>query len=165
MKNLIALLAGALLLISAPAFADRSAYRGVVDLKVESEAFVAVHHHDWKNPLHPSSLHVRERLSGKELFDKAVPALTYLWISPDSQYIVGLSNIKYLNQYQLIVMSRSGEELLKQDMTTLDWARVHASVSNWINWYKEPAPKITLIGITRTLEIEDANGVTRSFYF
>jgi hypothetical protein len=62
-------------------------------------------------------------------------------------------------------MSRYGKELLKQDMTTLDWARAHASVSNWINWYNEPAPKIMLIGFTRALEIEDADGVTRSFYF
>ena len=55
MKNLVALLAAALLLISTPAFADRSAYRGVVDLTVESEDLVAVHHHDWGNPLHPVS--------------------------------------------------------------------------------------------------------------
>ena len=136
MKNFSAtLMAVALLALPASqAVADRAAYSGVVD-----------------------------SASGKQLFDKPVPAITYLWISRDSHYIVGLSNIKYQNQYQLIVLSDSGQELLKQDLTSVDWARRTASVTNWLNWYKEPEPKIVLTTATRTLEIEDASGVMRTF--
>lgn len=150
-------------LLANPAFADRAAYSGVLDLKKTSDALSVEHHHDWSNPAHLSSLRVVDRTSGKELFDKAVPAITYLWISPDSQYIVGLSNIKYLNQYQLIVLARSGRELLKQDLSTLDWAQSTASVTNWLNWYKAPEPRIVLDELTHTLRVEDAGGVMRSF--
>lgn len=165
MRKLISILMGATLfvLFANPAFADRAAYRGILDLKKTSNDLSVEHHHDWSNPMHLSSLRVVDRTSGKELFDKAVPAITYLWISPDSQYIVGLSTIKYLNQYQLIVLSRSRQELLKQDLTMLDWARPTASVTNWLNWYKAPEPKIALDEATHTLQVEDAGGVMRSF--
>lgn len=159
-----ALMDAALLMLSATnAVADRAAYMGVVDLKRISSALTVTHHHDWSNPLHASSLRAMDSASGKQLFDMAVPAITYLWISPDSHYIVGLSNIKYLNQYQLIVLSDSGRELLKRDLTNEDWARQTASVTNWLNWYKAPEPKIVLTTATRTLEIEDASGVMRTF--
>lgn len=150
-------------LLAPPALADRAAYRGILDLKKTSDTLSVEHHHDWSTPTHLSSLRAVDRTSGKELFDKAVPAITYLWISADSQYIVGLSNIKYLNQYQLIVLSRSGRELLKQDISTLDWAQSTASVTNWLNWYKTPAPRIALDESTHTLRVEDAGGVMRSF--
>jgi hypothetical protein len=151
-------------LLSGPAFADRIAYGGSVSLEKVSDTLSVQHRHDWSNPLHVSSIKVVDRRSGKELFTKPVPALTYLWISPDSRYIVGLSNIKYLNQYQLIVLSSDGQELLKQDLRSTDWAQATESVSNWINWYK-PEPKITLNDAARTVQIEDAGGIMRSFPF
>ena len=61
--------------------------------------------------------------------------------------------------------SDSGHELLKQDLTTVDWARYNASVTNWIRWYKTPEPRIVLTTATHTLEIEDASGVMRMFQF
>ena len=163
MSKQIAAMIAALALSASPAFADRAAYSGVVDLKKTSLALSVEHHHDWSHPAHPSTLRVRDRLSGKPLFDTTVPAITYLWISPDSRYIVGLSNIKYLNQYQLIVLSDSGQELLKQDLTAIDWARRTGSVTNWLNWYKSPEPRIVLTTATHTLEIEDASGIMRTF--
>ena len=152
-----------LALPASQAVADRAAYGGVVDLKRISAALTVTHHHNWSNPLRASSLRAVDSASGKQLFEVAVPAITYLWISPDSHYIVGLSNIKYQNQYQLIVLSDSGRELLKQDLTNVDWARHTGSVTNFLNWYKEPEPKIVLTAATRTLAIEDASGVMRTF--
>ena len=165
MKKLISawMTAATLMLLAPSAFADRAAYSGVVDLKRVSSVMTVEHHHDWSNPLHMSSLRAVDRTSGKQLFDISVPAITYLWISPDSHYIVGLSNIKYLNKYQLIVLSDSGPEVLKQDLTDVDWARPTGSVTNWLNWYKSPEPRIVLTTATHTLEIEDASGVMRMF--
>ena len=153
----------ALSLPAGPALADRMAYNGVVDLKRISPVMTVEHHHDWSNPLRASSLRAVDWKSGKQLFDISVPAITYLWISPDSHYIVGLSDIKYMNQYQLIVLDASGREVLKRDLTTADWARSTGSVTNYLNWYKSPEPRIVLTTATRTLEIEDAGGTMRTF--
>lgn len=45
---------------------------------------------------------------GKTLFVAPTPALTALWISPDQRYVVGLSNIKLWNPYQLVVYRMDG---------------------------------------------------------
>lgn len=42
------------------------------------------------------------------LFRSPSPALTYLWISPDAQFFVGLSGVKLRNPYQLVVWQRDG---------------------------------------------------------
>ena len=165
MRKPIATVMATLVLSSSPAFADRAAYSGAVDLWKASPALLVAHHHDWSNPARPSTLKVMDRLSFQPIFEIDVPAITYLWISPDSHYVVGLSNIKYRNQYQLIVLSDSGREVLKQDLTDVDWARPTGSVTNWLNWYKSPEPRIVLTTATHTLEIEDASGVMRMFQF
>ena len=165
MRKPIAAMMATLALCASPAFADRAAYGGAVDLWKASPALLVAHHHDWSNPAHPSTLQVTDRLSFQPIFEIDVPAITYLWISPDSHYVVGLSNIKYRNQYQLIVLSDSGREVLKQDLTDVDWARPTGSVTNWLNWYKAPEPRIVLTTATHTLEIEDASGVMRMFQF
>ncbi len=46
--------------------------------------------------------------AGKVLFHAPSPALTYLWISPDSEYLVGLSSVMLYNPYQLVVWRRDG---------------------------------------------------------
>nr|WP_315394758.1 hypothetical protein [uncultured Duganella sp.] len=56
-----------------------------------------------------------------------------------------------------------GREVLKRDLTTVDWARSTGSVTNYLNWYKSPEPRIVLTTATRTLEIEDAGGTMRTF--
>jgi hypothetical protein len=74
-----------------------------------------------QNPFRPentfSTITAREKSGNKLLFSRPVPALSYLWISPDSRYIVGLSNIKLYNPYQLVIFDRAGNLLLKQRMT------------------------------------------------
>jgi len=40
------------------------------------------------------------------LFRSPSPALTHLWISPDAEYFVGLSDIMLYNPYQLMVWKR-----------------------------------------------------------
>ena len=178
--------AATLLLASQFAFGDRVGYSKVVDLRAETGAVVAEHHHDWsrateaarlkmisttKDPFTAentySYLRLTDRASGRELFKKPVPALTRLWISPDSRYVVGLSNIMLWNPYQLVVFSRSGRRVLERSITAATWPSVVESVTNSVIWYKEPDPAIRLKE-TRgevTLSIEDRLGTTREFRF
>ena len=114
-----------------------------------------------------SYLRLRDKAPGAELFRRPVPALTHIWISPDSKYLVGISDVMLWNSYQLVVFSKSGDRLLERNMVGVNWPGVSQSVTNWINWYKEPAPQMTLVedGMTATLSIEDPLGILRQFQF
>jgi hypothetical protein len=172
--------------VSTPAWADAIGYRNVVNLSAETGTVRAEHHHDWsratsearwkmistsKNPFTAendySYLRLRDKATGTELFRRPVPALTHIWISPDSEYVVGISNVMLWNPYQLVVFGRSGDRLLERNMVGTNWPGVSMSVTNWIKWYKEPVPQMTIVrdGTTATLSIEDALGVMRQFQF
>ncbi len=176
-----------LLMMATPlARADFAGYSKVVDLFAETNILRAEHHHDWsestrsarwkmisttKDPFSAdndySFLRLIDKASGAELFRRPVPALSHIWISKDSRYVVGLSNIQLWNTYQLVVFSKSGARLLERDMTGVHWPGVSRSVTNWIHWYREPSPRISLVekGRLATLTIEDPRGVSRDFYF
>ena len=175
-----------LLLGSSLALGDAVGYSKIVDVRAETGAVVAEHHHDWsratqdarwkmisttKDPFTVentySYLRLIEKASGRELFKKPVPALTHLWISPDSRYVVGLSNIKLNNPYQLVVFSRSGRRVLERSITSATWPTVMESVTNAVLWYKEPTPTIGLEDVRgeMILSIEDRVGTTREFRF
>ena len=121
--------------MSIPARADMIAYNKVVDLWAEAGSLRAEHHHDWssgardsrwqmmfsaKNPFGAdndySYLRLRDNVTDTELFRRPVPALTHIWISPNSKYVVGISNVKLRNPYQLVVFSKAGDLLLKRNM-------------------------------------------------
>jgi hypothetical protein len=169
-----------------PARADLFGYNKVVDLSAETDTIRAVHHHNWglasqdarwkmisttKDPFtgdnNYSYLSVRDKATGAEIFRRPVPALTYIWISPDSKYVVGVSNVKLWNPYQLVVFSRSGDRLLERNMVEVNWPGIGHSVTNWIKWYKEPVPQETIVedGTTAILSVEDPMGVLRQFQF
>jgi len=175
-----------LVAMSTSAHADMVGYNKVVDLWAEVGTLRAEHHHDWsyvardarwkmifstKNPFSAdndySYLRLRDNRTGAELLRRPVPALTHIWISPNSKYIVGISNVKLWNPYQLVVFSRSGNLLLERNMVGVKWPGVWESVTNWINWYKEPVPQITVVeeGATATLSVEDPRGILRQFQF
>ncbi|WP_407116630.1 hypothetical protein [Bradyrhizobium sp. LMG 9283] len=99
-----------LVLMAIPARADRVGYSGVVDLSAEAGTLRAEHHHDWggasqnarwkmisatRDPFTAdndySYLRLCDTTTGTVLFRRPVPALTYIWISPDLKYVVGLS--------------------------------------------------------------------------
>jgi hypothetical protein len=96
-----------------------------------------------------------------------VPALTHLWIAPDSRYVVGLSNLKLHNPYQLVVFTRSGRRVFEKRITAESWAGVAESVSNFVTWYKGPSPTITIAEARgeAILTIEDQSGTPREFRF
>ncbi|HEY1147671.1 MAG TPA: hypothetical protein VGF27_03815 [Pseudoduganella sp.] len=165
MKRCLFALFASCALLWQPAHADRAQYRKPVRLSAQAADLYVEHQHDWSTPEHLAFIRAVKVDSSKELFSNSSPALTYLWISPDAQYIVGLSNIKLQNQYQLIVLTRGGEQLLAADLTKLDWAKQRESVSNWIRWYKEPSPVIEIDEARRAVKVEDLNGEMRTFYF
>jgi hypothetical protein len=114
-----------------------------------------------------SYLLLRDKATNKELFRRPVPAFNYIWISPNSRYVVGISNIMVWNPYQLVVLSNTGNRLLERNLTGANWPGVSQSVTNWIKWYKEPVPKIAIVekGETATISVEDPLGVLRQFEF
>jgi hypothetical protein len=170
---------------STAAHADSVAYNGVVDLSVETATLHAEHHHDWsflpraprktisttENPCaadnDESSLRLYDKTTGVDLFRRSVPALTHIWISPDSEYVVGISNVMLHNPYQLVVFNRTGERLLERNMVGVNWPGVSRSVTNWIHWYKEPVPQMKIVkeGATVTLFVEDPLGILLEFKF
>ena len=180
------LCAGGLLLAGALALADAVGYAEIKDLREENDVLSVEHHHDWsrateaarykmitttKDPFTAentySYLRAIEKASGRELFRAPVPALTRLWISPDSRYIVGLSSIKLWNPYQLVVFTRGGRRVYQRDFTGDPAPAVLQSVTNAVWWFKEPAPSIRLeeLGGWVELSIEDRLGKPRRFRF
>jgi hypothetical protein len=171
---------------SAAAHADAIGYQGIVSLSAETDSVRAEHYHDWssktrdarwkmisttKDPFtadnNYSYLRLRNKATGAELFRRPVPALTYIWISPDSKYVVGISHVMLWNPYQLVVYNKNGDRLLERNMVDVKWPGVSRSVTNWIGWYKQPVPEmnITKDGATAILSVEDPAGVLRQFQF
>src|SRR5258708_4899143 len=84
--------------------ADMIAYNGKLTVSVSNDLYIVTHNHDW-SPLRKisklyfdfarhekfftdandfSEITVTERDSGRKVFASPCPALTYLWLSPDS---------------------------------------------------------------------------------
>lgn len=180
------LVSAALVLIAAPALGDAVGYAKVVDLRAESDGVVLEHHHDWsrateaaryemitktKDPFTDANTYAYLRLvdkaSGRELFKKPVPALTHLYIAPGGRYLVGLSNLKLWNPYQIVVFSRSGRRVFQKSINASSWNGILESVTNVVDWFREP-PVVTLVeerGGDVTLTIEDRQGTPRAFRF
>jgi hypothetical protein len=166
--------------------ADAIAYNGVVDLSAETDAVRAEHHHDYslatnaarskmisttKDPFTDENkyayLQLRDKATGAVLFRRPGPALSHIWVSPDSKYVVGISGIRIWNPYQLVVYNRSGDRLLERDIVTMKLRGTRMSASNFAYWYKRPVPQIRIVenGPTATLYIEDQEGGFHEFQF
>src|SRR5688572_20031092 len=114
------------------ALADAVGYSRVVDLEAKGDTFVVRHHHDWSG----KTREARDRMmaSGRDPFTAdntyanltwigrsgevvrtvPSPALTWLGVTADSRFVVGLSAIKLDNPYQLVVYDREGTLLLRR---------------------------------------------------
>ena len=164
-------------LVSSTGRADRVGYHGSIHLSAEVGELRAEHGHDWSMAPHNarwdpfsaenSYLQLSNKATGAVLFRVPVPALTYIWISPDPKYVVGLSKVKLGNPYQIVVYSRSGERLFARDLVDASLSGKSESVTNWIFWYKEPVPKIEIIenDSTVTLMVENPVGGSNQFQF
>lgn len=114
--------------------ADIVGYTDAVRIWSESESLVAIHDHDWSkaNIDNPNKLdlpfsegndcayvEIWDKNDGVRLWRTPSPAFTYLWISPDEKYIVGMSDIKIGNPYQLVIFSHKGDILVREHVVPL----------------------------------------------
>ncbi|MGV3664153.1 MAG: hypothetical protein ACO1TE_28530 [Prosthecobacter sp.] len=126
-----------LLALSAPAHADYGAYADKHEINGSNGRLWVKHVHDWdSDKLEPlfsdlqhhdkfftaandfSYLEVGEVNGNRLLFRTPCPALMHVWVSQDSQYVVGLSNIMLYNPYQLMVWRRDGTLLWKEHISS-----------------------------------------------
>src|SRR5262245_50298212 len=101
----------ALLLLSLPVLASpanaQSPDGGTTrDLQVTAGPTTAEYQHDWRGHRY---IRIRDSKSGAELLSRSSPGLTTLWLTPDGQYLVGLSQNTYENNAQVVVVSRDGQ--------------------------------------------------------
>lgn len=115
--------------------ADSTGYGGKHTISAVSSNFGVVHMHDWSSEKIPAlfnDLTNHEAFLGEandfsfiQLFDanqksvflKPSPALTVIWISPDSKFIVGLSSIMLNNPYQLMIWRIDGTLVYKKHIS------------------------------------------------
>jgi hypothetical protein len=129
------------IILSSICFADGIAYTDIRKIKRENENLVVKHYHDWsartshsrfkmivttQNPFthknNYSYLECIDKKSEKSIFKLPVPALTYLSISEDSNFIIGLSNIKLHNPFQLVIINRDGKIIKKRHIAKYEVA-------------------------------------------
>jgi hypothetical protein len=122
-----------ILLLFITSFADWYRYNKIANLKVENEKIIVRHYHNWSDSkytkwykMYPEEKRLTdmdinyayiecfEKKNGNMLFKKASPALTNIYISTDSRYIIGISNIKVINPYQFVVYDRCGDIIYKK---------------------------------------------------
>jgi hypothetical protein len=136
----------ALLLAGGPVHADGFAYGDVVDLRAEGATLIAEHHHDWVKL--SAFLRLLDRASGRELLRRESPALSTVWLTPDERYVVGLSQVKYDNPYQLFILGRDGrfvhQEAIHCSDPRLAGLPCGESVSNFVFWYDKADPALDL---------------------
>ena len=124
------------LLAPCGAIADSVAYRGRVDITESNDRIAFRHVHDWSSRKvdalfedianHDKFFTAANDFSwveardarGQVLFRSPSPAFTKLWISPDSQFFVGLSGIRRSNPYQLAVWRRDGQLVHRQHISS-----------------------------------------------
>lgn len=121
----------------ADARADKSPYSDTIRIVAESQNLRVIHFHDWtestseardqmmrtdQDPFTTSNtysyLECIDKSSDKVLFRRPCPALHAIEISKDERFIVGISNIKYQNPYQLVVFSANGDLLKKRHVAS-----------------------------------------------
>lgn len=172
--------------VTVNAWPDYKPYSGEKHLSIESGGIRVTHVHSRKNgrPWYDARIEsfsdcnyshnnqgVMQAFRGSErLFCRAVPALTDIWISSDEKYIVGLSDIKFSNPYQIIVVSNTGGLLFRRSIRCTDTqiGGCSESVTNRVNWYRKELPGIRIIeGVDRAIELSlnSPDGSRISFAF
>ena len=116
------------------AMADGVPYSGHHEVTAKNGSLTVRHSHDWHWPkldlLIPDSsqtdkiftpandfAYTEFRDGSKILFKSPSPALTHVWISPDGQFVVGLSDVMLRNPYQLVIWKKDGSLLHREHIS------------------------------------------------
>lgn len=121
-----------------PALADRIPYSDRVHLTARTSSLVVNHCHDWSRALTPrldgewrlafsraAPFGVGPDISSLELYlpngttvaRLTSPPLRYIKITPDSRYVIGLSDVRLLNSTQALVLDGRGTVLLRRQVS------------------------------------------------
>jgi hypothetical protein len=129
------------------AAADITAYARVRDLQADGDTFTVRHHHDWSKAKKVAFVTWHPRGESKVLRKEPSPALTWLGVSPDSRFVIGLSSIKHRNEHQLAVWDRDGKLLTLQKVAGRGLPYVSESMTNAVYWFdRDPSPTVVLEG-------------------
>ena len=128
MKMIRLTLGLAAILVATHVRADFVPYGEVVNLRAVERGLAVTHHHDWgqdtwdarqhatvthQDPFRADNTYAWIRLEsaadGEEIAKLPSPALTWIGFANSGRYIVGLSDIKVHNAYQLVVWTRKGD--------------------------------------------------------
>jgi len=149
------------LLICPAGRADRMEYNKAKNILIENKDISVLHHHDWSfdrerrrrimsswlGPFQPENVYAYveciSQKTGQILFKVPSPALTFLWISDDSEYIVGLSDIRLDNPIQLVVLNRSGRLLKKRRVSSWEAELTREEFIQFVRQFPSAAASLT----------------------
>jgi hypothetical protein len=138
--------------------ADSHGYNEKKQIVIESDKLIVSHFHDWsdgnkekrsrvfgldglKDPFSSLNdyayLECRDKKSGSIRFRIPSIALTHIQISPDSRYIVGLSNIKLDNPLQMIVLNSQGEVFFRMHIAPKEAFLTHDEFAKFKTKYPD----------------------------
>lgn len=128
-------------------------YQGSADLSASGGTIRAVHHHDWSTPAtrKASVLRILDAASGREITSVSSPALTYLWVSPDGAYVVGLSTETHENPYQVLVLRMRDMAIARKAIWCTEAAALgdmygcSTSAEGQVFWFNTKQPIIAIV--------------------
>lgn len=153
--------------------ADGVGYAARRTVELRNDRYSVVHFHDWSEQTRETRftligklnhyesyfssasntfayVKVYDRSTGNLVFRSPTPALTHLWVSPDSRYLVGLSNVKLWNPYQLIVFSLPDGKLVYKEHIA---SEVCTFTPEQLNQFFQQYPKAKIYLQQRTKQI------------
>jgi hypothetical protein len=132
--------------MTAGANADITAYAKSLQLTATGGPTRAEHQHDWRK--REAVVRAFDAGSGKRLFERKSPALTTLWVTPDGEYVVGLSRIKFANPSQVFIVRKDGtlvhEQAVRCEELRASGTFCSESMTNFIHWFDTTHPGIEL---------------------
>lgn len=154
-------------------YADIASYNSASVVLAESNKLSIFHYHDYTNRRHNelnnilkygsnaifneqyntySYLIAINKITKDTLFKKPCPPLTKIIVSEDEKYIVGLSDIKLRNPYELVIFDTLGHLIYKRDIGALKFRFFDNELKQLIDQF--PNSFNTLINDDR-IEFED----------
>jgi|GEM_PF-698757 len=149
------------LLVCPAGRADFIEYNQAKNILIENKDIRVFHHHDWSfdrerrrkimssrlGPFQPENIYAYveciNKKTGQALFKAPSPALTFLWISDNSEYIVGLSDIRLDNPIQLVVFDKSGRLLKKRSISSWEAELTREEYAQFVRQFPSAAASLT----------------------
>ena len=133
-----------LLVLAVSAYADSVAYNLSVSIQKQTQNYTIIHSHNWKRSFGNGKFEIVSKKDGATIFEKKVGAFTHIAASEKHDVIVLLSNVMFLNPYQLRIFTFSGEEIKKDSVSQNSignkYGDVGETATNYVFWFNERDP-------------------------